>query len=117
MTTSTERLTALLAIMNDRELAATFNQARRRFEIVFTDDKGNSRPFTMPIEPDDLWNRIQVPDSDRDVLWPDARVEEASLRLFSVHLLEAVMMSKKGNDVLFKEPGGIRAVARDRQSR
>ena len=96
--------------MNDRELAATFDENQRYFEVVFTDDLGKSRAFTMPIEPDDLWARIQLSESDRDALWPGVSVEEASLRLFSVHLLEAVMMAKEGEDVLRKEKGGIRAV-------
>jgi len=110
MTTPAERLTALLAKINHRELAGTFNEVRREFEIVYTDDRGGSRTFRMPIEPEELWDRIQVLESDRDALWPDASVEEASLRLFSVHLLEAVMMAKEGHDVLVKHPGGVRAV-------
>lgn len=97
--------------MNDRELTAQFNEVWRQFEVVFTDDRGNSKAFTMPIEPDELWARIQVSESDRDALWPGVSVEEASLRLFSVHLLEAVMMAKDGEDVLRKEAGGIRAVS------
>ncbi|MCT9869715.1 hypothetical protein [Paenarthrobacter aurescens] len=111
---SAQRLAALLATMNDRELAATFNEVRREFEIIFTDNRGGSRTFRMPTEPEELWNRIQVPESDRDSLWPDASVEEASLRLFSVHLLEAVMMAKDGHDVLVKEQGGVRAVPGNR---
>lgn len=110
MTTSAERLTALLAKMNDRELTATFNEVDREFQVVYTDDRGGSRTFMMPIEPDELWDLIQVPESDRDALWPDVSVEEASLRLFSIHLLEAVMMAKEGHDVLVKEPGRVRAL-------
>lgn len=113
MTTPAERLIALLSKMNDRELTANFNEVDRQFEIVFTDDRGSSRPFRMPIQPDELWDRIQLPESDRDALWPDVSVEEASLRLFSIHLLEAVMTAKEGADVLVKEPGGIRAVHGD----
>lgn len=114
MNTSIEHLVALLAKMNDSELEATFNESERQFEVVFTDDRGVSRQFTMPIEPEDLWNQIQVHESDRSALWPEATVEEASLRLFNVHLLEAVIMAKEGENTLVKERWGIRAVPSSR---
>ncbi|MDI2035342.1 hypothetical protein [Paenarthrobacter nitroguajacolicus] len=117
MPASPERLTALLAKMNHLELAAAFNDIQREFKIVYTDDSGGSRTFRMPIEPDDLWDRIQVSEADRNALWPDVSVEEASLRLFSVHLLEAVVMAKEGHDVLVKVHGGVRAVPGDRPTR
>ncbi len=111
MSTSTEHLAALLSKMNDGELTATFDRALGQFEIVFTDDRGRSRPFTMPIDPDDLWNQIQLRESDRDALWPEASVEEASLRLFNVHLIEAIMTAQEGHNILRKNQGGIRAVS------
>ena len=103
-------LEKLLSKMNNPDFATVFNDALRRFEIVYTDDRGNSRAFVLPIEPDVLWQQIRVTESDRDALWPDVSVEEASLRLFTVHLLEAVMMAEEGQDTLVKTPSGMLAV-------
>lgn len=112
MSTPATHLQLLLGRLDDDQLTATFDESLREFEIVYTDERGNRRRFTMPIEPEDLWNRIQVPESDRDALWPDASVEEVSLRLFYTHVEEAVMMAREGEDILVKERGRVRAVSR-----
>lgn len=108
--TEAEILGALLRKMN-AIARATFNEESRRFEIVYTDDRGRSSAFVFPIEPERLWRLIQEGgESIRDALWPDASVEEACLSLFSVHLTEAMEMANDGERVLIKVPGGIRAV-------
>ncbi|MEI2276278.1 hypothetical protein OHC50_02225 [Paenarthrobacter ilicis] len=107
-----DRLAALLAIMNGSDMEASFDRNLGHFDITYTDDRAHTRKFTMPIEPDALWGLIQVTEADRDALWPDASTQEASLRLFSVHLMEAVMVAREGQDVLVKVAGGIRAVPR-----